>query len=474
MGRQFITVSFKRLTSTGTITQSARGKHSPPNKTTTNDIDAIHNHIASYPAYESHYSRRHTSRKYLHPDLTVATMHRAYVTQCEERGTTPKGYSTYRRVFKSANLHFKSPSNDTCKTCDAFMIRLKQCKTDEERLAIKDEQKVHHTKADNAYLKKKHDKEAACNSGGSIVVVSFDLQKVLETPKLSTNIVYYLRLLSTYNLTTVNLGTREVMCDCWDETQGNRGSDEVATVMFKRIMSLPDTVVEHRLWSDCCSGQNHNYTMAIMFVIALEQKPSLQKIEHNFLEVGHTHLEADHVHARIERAKPKGETISIPKEWYGLIRGVPHPNSEPFQVFEYEYPDFLNFKSQFTGRQSLFVRRLLCIDNSNLDYHNAKYVCVDRANPTFITLSNSVNPSDPTTNPRQVNCMRNKKNQVVPHVELKQKYKARLNISDNKYNDLMVIVGKELIAPEYFDFYRQLPHSATARDIHADLPCDKD
>ena len=210
-----------------------------------------------------------------------------------------------------------------------------------------------------------------------------------------------------------------------------------------------------------------------MFKIALQNKPNLKSIKHCFLEVGHTRLEADTIHARIERHKPKDEPLYLPEEWLEVIETVPHPNSHPLKVVEMKYSDFYNFKALFTARNSVFVRRTTCNNGSALDYHNVKYVSVERDHPRVIFLRNSLDPSvmEPI---RAVDCIRKKnKNYVVPdNIEVLKKYSEQLPISNEKYDDLQYLVTHNIIPPEHHDFYKNLKHQAGVANVHADILSD--
>lgn len=57
--------------------KNSRGKSSPPSKINSEKLEEIANHINKFPAYESHYTRRDTSQKYLNSDFfkNVPTLH---------------------------------------------------------------------------------------------------------------------------------------------------------------------------------------------------------------------------------------------------------------------------------------------------------------------------------------------------------------------------------------------------------------
>jgi hypothetical protein len=60
-----------------------RGRHEPVNKTPSEKLQLVKEHIESFPAYESHYSRKNNPRrKYLAPMLSISKMYQLF----KERG----------------------------------------------------------------------------------------------------------------------------------------------------------------------------------------------------------------------------------------------------------------------------------------------------------------------------------------------------------------------------------------------------
>ena len=68
-----------------------------------------------------------------------------------------------------------------------------------------------------------------------IYVLSFDLEKALPFPKLSTSVAYYKRNLYVYNLGCHDLKTNEGYMYVWPKTQASRGSQEVSSCLSKHI-----------------------------------------------------------------------------------------------------------------------------------------------------------------------------------------------------------------------------------------------
>lgn len=214
-----------------------------------NVIECIKKHIQSFPMVESHNCRKDTQKMYLQSDLNLAKMYDLFSELNPE--STVK-ISTYRRVFKEYNLSFHKPKKDQCSTCTKYTVATVE---EREKIQAKYDQHLANKKASRDA--KNLDKEIAMKDP-SLKVYTFDLQSVLPTPCGEVSNFYYVRKFATYNLTMYDLATAEGYCYMWHETQGARGADEIASIIYRHINQLPDTVKKVILYSDCCGGQNRN------------------------------------------------------------------------------------------------------------------------------------------------------------------------------------------------------------------------
>lgn len=159
---------------------------------------------------------------------------------------------------------------------------------------------------------KNSDKQKALNDTKFCVAV-FDLQKVLTTPQSDVRSFYYKRKFASYNFTIYDIGKKQGYCYMWCESDGKRGSNEIATCLLKFIKHMKENpgISEFSFYSDDCAGQNRNRFVYSMW----EYAAFIYKvnIKHTFLEKGHTQNEDDSVHATIECAK-KGKVIYVPMQ----------------------------------------------------------------------------------------------------------------------------------------------------------------
>lgn len=120
------TVENKRLNNSGMCKVNNRGKHGNHKEINENDREIIRTHIKLFPSVESHYSRAHSEKTYLNPDLFISQMYRLYISYCEDLEIVALNEAIYRNIFvEEFNMSFKKPNNDTCQQCDKYDMIMK-------------------------------------------------------------------------------------------------------------------------------------------------------------------------------------------------------------------------------------------------------------------------------------------------------------------------------------------------------------
>lgn len=154
------------------------------------DDSQVIEHINSFPAYQSHYTRKdNPKRKYLNENLKISKMYEMYTEKCIAEGTEPLKRKFYYNVFHTKfNLSFKPPSKDTCTRCDELEMKIKVEQDGDKKNSLINEKQRHLSKANMARASLKQDQESASDS---VYVATFDLQKALPFPKLTESIAYY-------------------------------------------------------------------------------------------------------------------------------------------------------------------------------------------------------------------------------------------------------------------------------------------
>ena len=103
-----------------------------PNHLSQEQVDMVKEHIESYPAESSHYSRhKNPNRLYLSPFLTISEMLRQYEVWSAARHVVPVSHAAYRNIFCTHfNYGFSMPRSDTCNKCERAQTDASACNID--------------------------------------------------------------------------------------------------------------------------------------------------------------------------------------------------------------------------------------------------------------------------------------------------------------------------------------------------------
>ena len=274
---------------------SQQGKHSNrPTKTSEVQVDQVIEHIQMFPSESSHYSRnQNPNRKYLSSLLTVNKMYDEYKIWCTSKNYIAVSVGMYRKIFTTRfNLGFGSPRTDTCSKCDS------QSGDD-----------THKQLAETAFKTMAEDRRRA-KENADCHYITFDLQKTLPLPKLSTSIAFYLRQIWLYNLGVHYIsGSKECpYFQIWTENEGLRGCNEIGSALLVFLDVADVRGGSLVAWSDSCAGQNKNF-----YILSLWQyliyTGRFSQIEHKFPIPGHSFLDSDRDFAHVETEVRKHQNI---------------------------------------------------------------------------------------------------------------------------------------------------------------------
>ena len=282
-----------------------RGRHgNRPQRISSSRTEQVKEHINQFPAENSHYSRHdNPNRQYLAPDLNINRMYQLYRDWCSKHSYDPVSARAYRDIFNTQfNLGFGSPKSDTCTVCDRG--------SDED----------HKAAASASFAAAQQDREFAKNSD-NVYYATFDLQKTLPLPRLSTSIAFYLRQVWLYNL-GIHVEAKSLhkpfFC-IWTEGDGGRGCSEIASCLLAWVdmLNVPSGC---RLicWSDSCAGQNKNFCIVCLWQYLIKAG-KFQQIEHKFPVSGHSYLDSDRDFGHIEKSVREKANIYSVDEYQDLM-----------------------------------------------------------------------------------------------------------------------------------------------------------
>ena len=352
-----------------------RGKHrSHHTVVSANQLADIRSHIQSFPRYRSHYCRRDSVNRtyYLNPDLNLSIMYNLYVDSCKENNKAYVKKWCYRKIFNEEfNISFHKPSTDTCSYCDRWQSVIDHDSDDTTRKQAQNEKQVHLRRADVARDSYKADISGTEEHKKCIV---FDLQKTLPTPHLNTSKVFYMRQLWTYNLAIHDSTSDTAYMHMWDETQGSRGSQEVASCLLHYCRSVPASVTHITAYSDCCGGQNRNENIALTWMYIVQSNDySIASVDHKFFEPGHSYNVCDQDFGLIEKKKRRVENVWTPEGWQNLVA----KSSKKFNIIKMDQKEM---KSLEAFRKTVTCRKK-ATDGSNLEWLKLRWMHFENASP---------------------------------------------------------------------------------------------
>jgi hypothetical protein len=430
-----------------------RGRHYPGNKTKDTDLEIVRKHIDRFPRTPSHYTRSSTKREYLDQKLTIKKMYDLYLEHMAKTYPRKKAVKDhiYRRVFCTEfNLAFFKPKKDLCQLCSRYD---QLTGTDKDDLLV--EYNDHLVRKASCQNAKAEDKAAAIADGTNAkLVVTFDLQSVLQIPSTDVSPLYYSRKLSMFNLTIHNANEpHQAFCYCWPEIEGKRGSCEIGSCLYIYLKQLPKEISEITMYSDTCGGQNRNHQVAALLLYAVQTLKNIKVINQKFLESGHTEMEVDSMHSAIEREKRHTPVYSA-LDWHTIFKNARRHN--PYTVVPMDYADFIDLKQL----SSKLIKTTKHTDGSTLKWLKVKCFMFRKDSPGIIRYRYGHD------GPYKELDVYGKTRTVKLPVKPPTLYENELPISKAKYTDLCKLLRqKGLIPKELRQWYLDIPHDGDVQDV---------
>lgn len=128
--------------------------------------------------------------KILTPDMTTTKIYEVYCEEAKSAGQILLSYAKFREVFVTKfNLRTKPLKKDTCNKCDFYKSKHSHASKEEKNKLEEDHQK-HINKAQLLQQELKNNMRLA-KEDPTIETITFDLQKTLPLPRISTNVIFY-------------------------------------------------------------------------------------------------------------------------------------------------------------------------------------------------------------------------------------------------------------------------------------------
>ena len=203
-------------------------------------MERIIDHIRSFRGRQSHYALSDTRKLYLAEDLNVQKMFELY---CERYPDDKVSRESYRKIFtEKFNIGFGYPRKDTCSTCDRLEIGISSPESAPDELVQLHAEKEFHLRKAKVFYERKTKARQTAQTTDTHAALAFDFAKNLSTPNISTNDVYYRRQLSLYTFNVHSLSDNEVHLYCYDETDGKKGADDVASMLLSYFTNVTQPI----------------------------------------------------------------------------------------------------------------------------------------------------------------------------------------------------------------------------------------
>lgn len=395
-------------------------------------------HIASFPKYVSHYTRGKTESKYLSGELCLAKLYELYKKEAD----SPASQSYYEDIFRHQfNLRFKKPKKDTCLKCDIFAVQRKTL-VGSALKAAEETHDDHLLEANTLSTQMRNDLEAA-KSDDSLETLTYDMQKTLPIPKLSTSIAYYKRQLNLYNLGIHSGSTGRGQFNLWLENEASKGTQEVGSCLKLHIESIVKPIKKLILWSDSCGGQNRSIKLVLMMMHLLQNHRTLETISMRYLKSGHSFMPNDSEFGEAESALKRLDNIFTDEQYIEVMKGCRSENK--FDVNRMSAASFFSVGTL----ESAITNRKIDTTREKVSWLGTHEILITKSQPGILTMGKRIGGPYQTVNIQKPRCPVDFKDIVLCNL-----WPTGRPLSTEKVKDLRDLT--KVVHPEYRDFYEFL------------------
>lgn len=441
------------IRSSGMPPFDSRGKHdNRPSKTPDEILFLIRQHIKSFRARQSHYSRRDNPEKvFLPEELSVKKMHKMFLQEIHIQVS----YHVYYNIFKNDfNISFGVPRTDTCSRCDELILKIESATDDNIKQQFITEKELHLRKASKFTELRRHYKLEA--KAGRCMAISFDFQQNLPLPHIRTSDVFFKSQLWYYVFGIHDLADDSASMYVYTEDVAKKGSNDV-TSMLLHYLNNTDLSKDHLvIFSDGCAGQNKNHVMVYFQYLLVHCLKVFKKVTHIFPIRGHSFLPNDQDFALIEKKK-RISSPEVPEHWDQLIRESREKPS-PFTVINMTQDKFFDI-------QKACSPYFLKSPRPSLGLREARIIETISGSPYVKTRN--------TYSGAWTNCVVRNKKALGNFIDLQNLYQQPIPISSDKIKNIIAL-SSFLKNPESVPFYEKFRITESAPHVDIDNDDDSD
>ncbi|KAK2719456.1 hypothetical protein QYM36_005071 [Artemia franciscana] len=419
-----------------------------PNKIDDSDVVA---HIKSFPCYRCpSVCKDNIDTKFLNPELSIKKMYELYVEKCANENKKPVKEKYYYYVFSAKfDLSFKVPCKYTCCFCETVSLNHKFEKEAQNLIELEIQKEIHLRIVDHERYEMKKDSERVSKD---MYVCTFDLQKPLPFPKLTTSIAYYKRNLYLNNFGIHCFNDKTSYMYVWDETEGGRGSVDLASCIRKHLVEKVRSYKHIVLYSEACKAQNRNIKTSLT-LLKLLQDPTMEveKIDLKFLMPGHCLLPNDIDFRIIEKEGKRNQSIFVPDDWFHIIQDAKKKYPR-FKVAKMPRNEFLSTKVL----EKCITNRQKDINGHFFNWLEMRWIRFEKDSPLIIKFKETL--CDLACF-REINIKKEteKGESLISLADIEQDllYPSRRPMDEIKKGDLLLL--SLFIPPIHQSFYSSLP-----------------
>lgn len=429
-------------------------KAKPHNKTDESKILVLKSFIENLPAVPSHYCRNKSNKLYISSEFrNISGLYKAFTQHLISihKESSQMSLRVFRSVFKNNfNIGFHLPKKDKCVTCESY----KNLEEEDKKTIEQSEKYKNHIKDKEECKKIFLEEQTQSKTNSSFLCASFDLQKVLNTPHSKSVTLFYSRKYSYYNESVYENGTRNGYCFLWGETDGKRGCNEIATVLFQYLARVDQrgTCSSISLYCDSCAGQNRNRAVLSALKFFLETAVFIKKIKITYLLPGHTMMPVDSIHSTIE-SFIRDRSVWAPSEWYTVISNA-RTRPAGYECVLMNNGEFKDWKS---------FSQVLFPSSIKISFKTLRSAIFEK-DSSIIILKYGYFQNSETTKIDLSTISRSKRNLPITKNGPIPAYNDFLKISSAKYNDLKKLCDKNTINKKFHNEYLSLKHANTIKD----------
>lgn len=322
----------------GKIPQDMRGQNRPGNAIPGATVEAIKEHISSFPVKQAHYSSR--EYRYLSEQLNVKIMHNLFKKKHPEYVSVK--YDFYLKVFHEAfSLTFGRPKVDTCCECETLKLKIHSKSLNDTAKRVAVAEKMVHLRRARKFYTKLDEVTNLVTTDDTVFGICIDYMQNLQLPSIPIQEAFYLRQLVVNVFCIHNLKDNSATFYVYNEGTAGKGPNEVCSFLIEYLRTIPENIKYLHIFSDGCLAQNKNNTMVRMFM-ALVSLEKFQIINQYFPIRGHSFLPCDRDFGVVKRSLKKFDHTYTLEEYTKRISEC--PRKQKFTVKVPKTEDILDFK----------------------------------------------------------------------------------------------------------------------------------